>query len=319
MTDRRWLAVAVLLVLALAGAAAVALRLGIADPTPDIVWGIRAPRVAMALVVGAGLAVAGALMQGSLANPLADPALVGISSGAALGAVAAVAVGATYNTLLTAGAASLAAGAATAVVVGVSMRERRPEVVTLLLAGVAVTAFTAALLAVIASVSDSASGRTLTFWSSGSFALSTWPGVLSVVPFAVLGVVLAATVATSLDVMSLGDRAAMASGVNVPVVRYRALAAVVLLVAAGVAAVGVIAFVGLLVPHAVRALSGPRHGRLLVLSGLGGALLVLVADTAARLVANPLEIPVGAITAIVGAPVFFLLIRRTRARQGGWA
>ena len=119
--------------------------------------------------------------------------------------------------------------------------------------------------------------------------------------------------------MSLGDRAALATGVDVTRVRYRSLAAVILLVAAGVAVVGVIAFVGLLVPHAVRMVVGPRHGPLLVLSALGGALLILVADTVARVAANPVEIPIGAITAVLGAPVFFLLIRRTRARQGGWA
>lgn len=230
-----------------------------------------------------------------------------------------MAVGAAYNTLLVSAAACLAAGIATAVVVALATRDRQPEVVTLLLAGVAVTAFSGALLAVIASMSASASGRTVTFWTTGSLALSTWPGVVSVAPFVLVGLALAASVPRSLDVMSLGDRAALATGVDVRAVRYRCLIAVVLLVAAGVAVVGVIAFVGLLVPHAVRAVAGPRHGRLLVLSALAGALLVLVADTLARLLANPLEIPIGAITAVIGAPVFFVLIRRTRSRQGGWA
>jgi iron complex transport system permease protein len=143
--------------------------------------------------------------------------------------------------------------------------------------------------------------------------------VLSVAPFAVIGLALAATTPRSLDALSLGDRAAQAVGVDVAGVRYRALAAVVLLVAAGVATVGIIAFVGLLVPHAVRSLVGPQHGRLLALSALAGALLVLFADTLARVIANPVEIPIGAVTALIGAPVFFILLRRTRARQGGWA
>ena len=318
MNARRWL-IATALLLVLLAAVAIALRVGIAEPTAEIVWSIRAPRVVMALLVGSGLAIAGALMQGSLGNPLADPGLVGVSAGAALGAMAAVAVGASFNTVLTAAIACIGAAIATVVVVSVSMRDRRPEVVTLLLAGVAVTAFAIAAIAVVSALSTSAAMRSITFWSSGSLALSTWDGVVSVAPFVAVGVILAATVAGPLDVMSLGDRAALATGVDVTRVRYRSLAAVILLVAAGVAVVGVIAFVGLLVPHAVRMVVGPRHGPLLVLSALGGALLILVADTVARVAANPVEIPIGAITAVLGAPVFFLLIRRTRARQGGWA
>lgn len=318
MSARRWL-IATALLLILLAAVAIALRVGIAEPTAEIVWSIRAPRVVMALLVGSGLAIAGALMQGSLGNPLADPGLVGVSAGAALGAMAAVAFGASFNTVLTAAIACVGAAIATAVVVSVSMRDRRPEVVTLLLAGVAVTAFAIAAIAVVSALSTSAAMRSITFWSSGSLALSTWDGVVSVAPFVAVGVILAATVAAPLDVMSLGDRAALATGVDVTRVRYRSLAAVILLVAAGVAVVGVIAFVGLLVPHAVRMVVGPRHGPLLVLSALGGALLILVADTVARVAANPVEIPIGAITAVLGAPVFFLLIRRTRARQGGWA
>ena len=318
MSARRWL-IATALLLVLLAAVAIALRVGIAEPTAEIVWSIRAPRVVMALLVGSGLAIAGALMQGSLGNPLADPGLVGVSAGAALGAMAAVAVGASFNTVLTAAIACIGAAIATVVVVSVSMRDRRPEVVTLLLAGVAVTAFAIAAIAVVSALSTSAAMRSITFWSSGSLALSTWDGVVSVAPFVAVGVILAATVAGPLDVMSLGDRAALATGVDVTRVRYRSLAAVILLVAAGVAVVGVIAFVGLLVPHAVRMIVGPRHGPLLVLSALGGALLILVADTVARVAANPVEIPIGAITAVLGAPVFFLLIRRTRARQGGWA
>ena len=133
------------------------------------------------------------------------------------------------------------------------------------------------------------------------------------------GLAVAATVVGSLDVLALGDRDAAAAGINVAGVRYRALAAVVLLIGAGVAAVGVIAFVGLVVPHMMRIVIGPRTGPLVVVSGLAGALLLLIADTAARLAFGPFELPVGAVTALVGAPVFFLLLWRTRVSQGGWA
>lgn len=320
MTGRSgWGWAALALVLAVAAVAAVALTLGAADSSTEIVLSIRAPRVAMAVLVGSGLALAGALMQGGLANPLADPALVGVSAGAALGAVTAASVGIAFGTLPAGVAATIGAAVAVLIVVAASLHDSRPEVVTLLLAGVAVAAFAAALLAVIVSLSPSAAVRSITFWSSGSLALSTWSGVLSVAPFVVVGAVLAASVARPLDVLSLGDRGAAAAGVDVRAVRYRALAAVVLLVGAGVGAVGVIAFVGLMIPHAVRAVIGPRHAPVLLLSALAGSLLVLTADTLARLVANPVEIPIGAITAVLGAPAFFVLLRRTRARQGGWA
>ena len=316
---RRTAWVALALGLACVVGSLLALRLGVAEGTAQIVWEIRAPRVAMALLVGGGLGAAGALMQGSLSNPLADPALVGISAGAALATVAGAAVGLTFGSLGAGLTATVGAGVAAAVVVLASQHDGRPEVVTLLLAGVAVTAFAGALLAVLVTMTPVASGRSLTFWSSGSLALSTWPAVTSVLPFALIGGATAAYVARSLDVLALGDRSAAAAGVDVRRVRIAALAAVVLLVGAGVGAVGVIAFVGLLVPHAVRAVLGPRHRGLLLVSALAGALLLLVADTVARLLANPLEIPIGAVTAAIGAPAFFVLLRRTRARQGGWA
>jgi iron complex transport system permease protein len=314
-----WPWIAVLLVIALAAVGLAALTLGAAETTSQIVMSIRAPRIVMAILIGAGLGLAGAVMQGALGNPLADPALVGVSAGAALGVVAAASIGVAFGSLGAGLAATIGAAIAVIVVVAASLHDSRPEVVTLLLAGVAVTAFAGSLLAVIVSLSPSAAGRSLTFWSSGSLALSTWSGVLSVLPFVLVGAILAASVSRTLDVLSLGDRGAFAAGVNVTSVRYRALIATVLLVGAGVGAVGVIAFVGLLVPHAVRAVVGPRHAPLMALSALAGAILLLVSDTIARIVANPVEVPIGAVTAIIGAPAFFVLLRRTRARQGGWA
>ncbi len=256
--------------------AALALTLGAADTSSEIVMSIRAPRVAMAVLVGSGLALAGALMQGGLANPLADPALVGVSAGAALGAVAAASVGHRLRHPARGHRRHHRRRASPSlIVVAASLHDSRPEVVTLLLAGVAVAAFAGALLAVIVSLSPSAAVRSITFWSSGSLALSTWSGVISVAPFVVAGAALAASVARPLDVLSLGDRGAAAAGVDVRAVRYRALAAVVLLVGAGVGAVGVIAFVGLMIPHAVRAVIGPRHAP------------VLLAQRAGRLPARP--------------------------------
>ena len=188
-----------------------------------------------------------------------------------------------------------------------------------MLGGVAVTAFAAAVLSIVVTVSDAAGTRSTTFWTTGSLALATWPGVWSTLPFLVLAVILAALVRRDLDVLALGDRAAWAAGVAVDRTRVLALAAAVLAVSAGVAVVGVIAFVGLVVPHAVRMLIGPRHGALLLGSALACSLLLLVADTIARTAVSPVELPLGVVTAVIGAPVFVILLRRTRAAQGGWA
>lgn len=312
--------VLVALALVLAAAAAAALLVGAAETSSVIVTEIRAPRIALTLVVGAGLGLSGALLQGTLRNPLADPGIIGISASAALGAVIAVALGAAYSSWLAAIGATLAGVAGMALVMWIARSASgRTEVVTLVLGGVAVTAFAAAVLSVVVAASDTAGARSATFWTTGSLALATWPGVWSTLPFLVLAAILAIAVARDLDVMALGDRAAWAAGVDVNRTRMLALGAAVLAVSAGVAVVGVVAFVGLVVPHAVRLFIGPRHGGLLVGSALAGALLLLVADTIARTIVSPVELPLGVVTAVIGAPVFVLLLRRTRTAQGGWA
>lgn len=319
VTGRRWVVVVVVMSIVLVLCAAAALRIGGAEATEQIVVGIRAPRVVMAILVGAGLAVAGVLLQGSLANPLADPALVGVSAGAAVGAAAGAAIGIAYNSFLL--AAIAVATAVIAVVIGVraATRAGRPEVVTLLLAGVAITAFASALLGVVVSLGDQPGARSITFWTTGSLALSTWSGVVATGPFVAAGLLIAATMTRSLDILALGDQAAATIGVPVARVRATALVAVALLVAAGVCVVGVIAFIGLLVPHAMRGIAGPGHGRLVISSAICGALVVLIADTIARTVAFPMEIPIGVVCALFGAPAFFVLLVRTRRSQGGWA
>lgn len=320
-TRMRLRAAVTILVLAavLVLACLLALRVGAAATTAVIVGEIRAPRVVMAVLIGAALGVAGTAMQAVTRNPLADPAIVGVSAGAALGAAGAIALGLGFATIGATTAAVLVALLAIAVVLGVAMSDGRPSVVTLVLAGVAVTAFATAAVTVVVSTNNDAAIRSIAFWTSGSLALSTWPGVVSVLPWVAIGAVLIAVVARDLDLLTLGDRAAHASGVPVRRVRVIGLVGVALLVASGVAVAGVIAFIGLVIPHAMRAIIGPRHAALLPASALAGALLLLAADTVARTVAQPVEIPVGAITALVGAPAFFALLLRTRGRQGGWA
>jgi iron complex transport system permease protein len=295
------------------------LFIGAADTTPEIIRDIRAPRMALATIVGAGLGVSGALLQGVLRNPLADPGIVGVSGGAALGAVIAVAIGAAYGSTLSGIGAVIGGIIAMAVVIWIARGREGTEVVTLVLAGVAVTAFTSAILSVFVTASGSAGARTTTFWTTGSIALATWPSVVIVCLSVLAAIIIALTIARRLDVLSLGERAAYAAGVPVAAVRWWALTAAVLAVGAGVAMVGIIVFIGLVVPHAVRMLMGPRHAPLIIASGLGGALLLLVADTIARTLVSPVELPIGVVTAIIGAPIFVLLLRRTRSRQGGWA
>ncbi len=312
-----WLFTAVLVALIITSV--IALLSGAATNDSVIILNIRAPRVVTAVLVGAGLALAGVLLQGSLRNPLADPALVGVSAGAALGAVVGAAIGVGYNTFVAALFALIGGLFAVFVVVWVARTRGRIEVVTVLLGGVAVTAFASAIVAIVISLSDLAGSRPVSFWATGSFALSNWNGVWSIAPAVAIGAVIAFWIAPALNVFALGDDAAFASGVEVKSTRIWALVAAVLLTGAGVAVVGVIAFIGLLVPHAVRLLIGPSHRSLMAVSIVAGAFVVVAADTVARLIASPVELPVGAITAIAGAPLFLVIVARTRSRQGGWA
>jgi len=311
-----WQAAAGILIVVLIALAIGVSFIGAAQTTPEIIANIRAPRIALAIIIGLGLAMAGVILQGVFQNPLADPAIVGVSTSAALGAVLIAATGVAFNTVGTAlGAVAIAAVALT-IVTRTARHNGRTQIVTLLLAGVAVAAFAGALLAVL--VSTRTPGRSLTFWLTGSLGLTTWPGVWTALILTGIGVILATLVVKPMDLLALGDRAASASGVPVERVRGVAIAAIVLLVAPGVAMVGVIAFVGLVIPHAVRLIIGPRHGPLLLTSALAGALFIVLADTIARTAVAPVEIPIGAITALIGAPVFFVLLRTTRRSQGGW-
>lgn len=298
-------------------AAALAVTIGLADSSALIIQEVRLPRVVMALLLGAALAVAGAVMQGSLQNPLADPSIVGISAAAAVGAVVGFAVtgSSPWSGTL---AAIVTAGLAVVVILVASGAYGRIQTVTVLLAGIAVGAFAGALLAVLVTALDSPGMRSLSFWLTGSLALTTWSGVVPVAMFSIAGIWIALFISRSLDVMSLGDKAASMVGTQVARTRALSMVSVVLLLGPAVAITGVVAFVGLVIPHAVRLILGPSHRALVVSSALAGALLILVADTFARTLANPVELPLGAITAALGAPVFFGLLLTSRRPQSGW-
>ena len=285
----------------------------------SVVLDVRLPRVVTVALVGAALALSGAALQGVLGNPLAEPGVLGLSAVAALAAVGVLALaGPTAPALLVVTVATLAAGGASVLLVRLARRDGRTEVATLVLGGVALqAAAVAALTALITALADPGL-RTVAFWtfgSAGAARASTAWTLLAVV--AACGVVLR-TLAPTLDLLALGERTAEHLGVDVTRTRRMTLAIVALLVAVSVAAVGIVAFVGLLVPHAVRRLTGPAHRTLLPASALAGATLLVLTDLAARTLFLPRELPLGTLTALLGAPLFLLLLRAARDRQGGW-
>nr|WP_245930052.1 iron ABC transporter permease [Allonocardiopsis opalescens] len=301
-------------------------RLGLPlGPLPDqiaqtVLWEVRAPRVLLALLVGACLGGAGALMQGVFANPLAEPGVIGVSSGAAVGAVVVIFFGLSAFGYWTVILAAFAAGMATTLFVYACSRSGgRTEVVTLLLMGVAVNALAGAVIGLFVNFSQNAELQSITQWQLGSVGAANWAKVLAILPFAVLGCAAAPLFARRLDLLALGEGPARHLGVDVERLRMALIVLVALLTSAAVAFAGVVTFVGLVVPHMIRMVAGPGH-RLLIPGGvLGGALVVVLADLAARTVAAPAEIPLGVLTALIGGPFFFYLLRRTRARHGGWA
>jgi iron complex transport system permease protein len=279
-----------------------------------IVWSLRLPRVALGFVVGGVLAVAGAALQALVRNPLADPYLLGLSGGAGLGAVLALAAGVVSAWVLPA-AAFAGALAATllvyrlALVAGGAIDSRM-----LLLAGVVVGAFAGAIVAGILSVSDAAQLRTATLWLMGGLGGVGWSGVLVLAAYAAPALAVLVAEARALNLLALGEEPALHLGADVARTKRRVYVAASLLAAASVAAAGIIGFVGLVIPHAIRMLKGQDHRTLLPAAFLlGGAFLVL-ADALARTAFAPLELPVGVVTAIVGVPLFTVLLRRWTGR-----
>ncbi|MFE6530209.1 FecCD family ABC transporter permease [Streptomyces rochei] len=286
----------------------------------SVLWNVRFPRIVLALLVGASLGCAGALMQGVFGNPLAEPGVIGVSSGAAVGAVAAIAFGLNFLGTWTVSVFAFVSGLITVLVVyAMSRSGGRTEVVTLILTGIAVNAFAGALIGLFLFFADTAAVNQITFWQLGSLAQATWPKVLAVLPCAALGLGVAPLYARRLDLLALGERPARHLGVDVERLRIVLVLVIALLTAAAVSVAGVIGFVGLVVPHLLRMAAGPGHRFLIPGSALLGALVLLAADLAARTVAEPAELPLGVLTALLGSPFFFWLLRRTRRRQGGWA
>ena len=297
--------------------------LGVLPPEKSIafviVWNLRLPRVILAGLVGSGLALAGAVFQALLRNPMADPHILGASQGAALGACLAMLTGFKLgsSTLWAVPAAAFAGAWVTvALVYLLTQVEGRVPVLTLLLAGIAVGTFFSSLTALVIFFSgDKLHG--VVYWLMGSFSGRNWDYVAMVFPYVVLGSGIILSMSRELNLLVMGEETAQHLGVATEKTKKILLAAASLITAAAVSASGVIGFVGLIVPHMVRLLVGADHGILLPAAGLLGAIVLIGADMAARLLMPPVELPVGAITSLLGAPFFVYLLYRHR-RQALW-
>lgn len=283
-----------------------------------VLFDIRAPRVVMGCLVGAGLAVSGAILQGLFRNPLADPGIVGVSAGASLGAVCAIVLGGTLS--FTAGfanwlvplAAFTGAWITTILLHRVATRRGRTSVATMLLAGIALTALAMALTGILVYMADDAQLRDFTFWSMGSLAGSSWNKVGIAGPLIIIPLLLSPYLALGLNALSLGEAAAGHIGVRVQRLKTCAVLVVAAATGASVAVSGGIGFVGIVVPHLLRLISGPDHRFLLINSALLGAALLVLADLISRLIIAPSELPIGIVTAVVGAPFFLWVLLRQR-------
>lgn len=275
---------------------------------------IRGPRVMAALLVGAALAVSGALFQALLRNPLAEPYLLGVSSGAALGAVLAIVTGIAAAAGPALPLAALVGGlAAIAVVFRVARVAGRMDTRVLILAGVVTSAFLSACITLILTLGPEEALRTAYFWTLGSLSGISWRMNAILAAYAVPAALLAFRLARDLNALSLGEEAAAALGTEVERTKRAAYVLGSLLAASTVAVAGIIGFVGLVVPHAVRILWGSDHRLLLPLSCLAGAGVVAFADALARGPWGVVEIPIGVVTALVGVPFFLILLRRGTA------
>lgn len=275
-----------------------------------LIWESRFPRVLLSAVVGAALAVSGAVLQAITRNPLADPYLLGVSSGASTGAVAVILLGIGGGLSLSTGAfiGGLVAFGLLMVLLGGGRVASPTRVV---LTGVLVSQFFAAVTSLILMVSgDANSTRGFTYWLLGTLAGARWEGVTFTIVIILAGLLAIQCFASSLDAFTFGWDSAAALGVNVTAVRIWLMVLVSLITAAAVAASGAIGFVGLLVPHAVRILASPMHRSLLPLSAVVGAILLIWVDTFARTAFTPHELPAGVITALLGAPAFALILKR---------
>ena len=275
----------------------------------EILWQIRFPRVTAAVIVGAALGVAGLLAQGACNNAVAEPAILGTAAGASFGAVIAISSG-----LVDVGSLGAIACGTIGALLTTSLTFRLAAVrgalssFTLIIVGIAVSAIFTSLVGIAAAMVSRADARSISFWSFGSLALITSENLIGIALTTVIGIAIAWKIAPALDRLSLGDATAFHLGVNVSRIRLVALIALSILAGGAVSTVGSIAFIGLAAPHIARFIYGPSHRRLVAHSAIIGGLIVVIADTLSRTIAQPNELPIGLATALLGAPVLIALV-----------
>ena len=287
--------------------------------TEQIIMKVRFPRVVLAILVGACLSIAGAGFQGVLRNPLADPYTLGVASGSAVGAAFIILFG-LHSYLLgmwTIPIVAFVTGLLTLLIVlRLANVHGKYKVETVILSGVVVSAFLGSVVTFMVAMSDKIINE-IVFWLLGSLAMRGWSFVGVLLPFLIVGFVVLLTQCRTLNLFALGERQAAHLGVRVQRTRLIVLIVATLVTAAAVSIVGTIGFVGLVVPHLVRLMVGPDYRLLLPLSALFGGIYVLMADTIARTLLSPIELPLGVITAFLGAPFFAFLLRRSKQANGG--
>ena len=276
------------------------------------VWGVRFPRALGAIIIGAGLGIAGAIAQGIFRNPLAEPTLIGLSSGATLGTIAIIASGTSgFGTRM-----NVVSAVTAALLTALLVQWLAPNKgFGFLLTGIAVSAILTAAAGLLITMSPKPGIQSLSFWNFGSLSLLNNATVGLIAPYVETGIIIAFFVSRRLDIYSLGEHSSHYMGVNPKRLRLWAVIALAFLIGASVSAVGSIAFLGLLVPHIVRLMIGPAHRRLLSLSGFVGAIVLLIADLLARTLFEPHEIPLGLLTSILGAPALIVLLK---LRSASW-
>ncbi len=286
-----------------------------------VVWVIRVPRMILAALVGAGLGVSGAALQGIFRNPLAEPSLIGVSSGAAFAVALAVLLGLTSATLFVQPLVAFAGGLIFTLGIYLFSRSAgRVQIATMLLVGIAINALLASAISFILSLSDDSALRDIVYWILGSLGGSVWEYAISAGPLILIAIGVLVRQSRALNLLTLGDADARHLGLRVERSQFIIVTSAALATGSGVAVAGVVGFVGLVAPHLVRLVVGPDHRRLIPGSALSGAILVLGADLGARTIVSPAELPLGVVTAVIGAPVFLYLIHRARRSlaAAGW-
>jgi len=281
-------------------------NLGSSNLSDQIIWQIRAPRILGAVLLGAILAIAGALAQGSTNNPLADPAFLGTTAGAALGVV----IGVLTNSVNIASIGSIGWATFGALLATLLTFWLARNALQLIIIGIAVSATLSAIVGIAITVADRSDVRSVTFWSLGSLSLLTWSNVAVLAVVVVAIFVSARALAPQLDLLSLGDAQVRHSGRDPQRIRLIAFLILSVAIATAVSQVGIIAFLALAAPHIARFLVGPSHKHLVVAAAVVGALILLIADTAARSIAPPQDLPIGLLISLIGAPVLILALKR---------